>query len=131
MILFSLKEWGRLGEFIIHSWLNSFILNISFCFDIILSIIIEMNIIINILVEIAPIEDKEFQNIIWSENIIYRRGIPFNPIKCWGKNVMLIETNKLIKLIFSIFLFIILFVIIGYQKIILERIENTTPIDNT
>jgi len=93
--------------------------------------IIEINIIINRVVEIAPIDEIEFHNINWSENIIYRRGIPFNPKKCWGKNVILIDTNKLIKLIFNILFFSMLFVIIGYQKIILDKIENTTPIDNT
>lgn len=130
-MLFSLNVWVKFGEFIIHSWLNNFILNIIFCFEIILSIIIEINIIKNIVVEIAPIDDSEFHIINWSENIKYRRGIPFNPRKCWGKNVILIDTNKLIKLIFNIFLFIILFVINGNQKIILDKIENTTPIDNT
>jgi len=131
IMLFSLNEWFSLGVFIIHSWLNIFNLNIIFCFDIILSIIIDTNIIINIVVEIAPVDDREFQNIIWSENIKYRRGIPFRPKKCWGKKVRLIEINRLIKLIFNILFFNMLFVNIGNQKIILEKIENTTPIDNT
>lgn len=106
-------------------------MNISFCFDIILSIIIEINIITNIVVEIDPVDDNEFQNVKWSLNIIYRRGIPLSPRKCWGKNVMLIEMNRLIKLIFSMLFFIILLVNKGNQKIILDKIENTTPIDNT
>lgn len=91
----------------------------------------EINIIINNDVEIAPADDKEFHIIKLSLNIIYRRGIPFKPIKCWGKNVILIDKNKLIKLIFNMFLLIITFIIIGIQKIILDKIEKTTPIDNT
>jgi len=82
-------------------------------------------------VEIAPTDDSEFHKIKLSEYIIYRRGIPFKPIKCWGKNVRLIDMNRLIKLIFNMFLFIIIFNIIGIQKIILDKIENTTPIDRT
>lgn len=117
--------------FNIHSWLNNLILNIIFLFDNILSIIIEINIIKNKAVEIAPKEDREFHIIKLSENIRYRRGIPFKPIKCWGKNVKLIEINILIKLIFNMFLFIIKLNISGNQKIILERIENTTPIERT
>lgn len=62
---------------------------------------------------------------------MYRRGIPFNPKKCWGKNVRLIEINILIKLIFNIFLLIMILNISGNQKIILDKIENTTPIDKT
>lgn len=90
-----------------------------------------MNVIKNIDVDNAPIDDIEFHAIMFSLNIIYRRGIPFNPIKCWGKNVKLIEINKFTKLIFNILFFIMLFVISGYQKIILDKIENTTPIDKT
>jgi len=78
-----------------------------------------------------PKEEIKFQNVSWSVNIIYRRGIPFSPIKCCGKNVRLIDINILIKLILSIFLFIVVLNKIGNQKIILDRIENTTPIDRT
>ena len=42
------------------------------------------------------------------------------------ENVKLTDVNKLIKLIFNIFLFIITFNIIGIQKIIPDRIENSS-----
>lgn len=41
----------------------------------------EINIITNIVVDNAPIDEIEVHNIIWSENILYPRGIPFNPKK--------------------------------------------------
>lgn len=45
-------------------------------------------------VNVAPTDDKEFQNIIWSKSIKYLQSIPFKPVKCWGKNE--ININKLI-----------------------------------
>lgn len=62
---------------------------------------------------------------------MYRRGIPFKPIICWGKKVKLIDMNKLIKLIIRKFLFNDKLNNNGNQKIKLEKIENTTPIDKT
>lgn len=94
-----MKEWLIIGIFINHSRLNKEILNKIFRLEIRLSKIIEINIIINKVEEIDPNDEIWFQKIIKSLNIIYRRGIPFNPKKCWGKNVKLIHINKLIKLI--------------------------------
>lgn len=48
-----------------------------------------------------PNEEILFQKIIMSEKIIYRRGIPLSPKKCWGKNVILVEIMILIKLIIN------------------------------
>lgn len=57
--------------------------------------------------------------------------MPFNPNICWGKKVILIDTKILINLIFKKFLLIDELNIKGNQKINLEIIEKTTPIDNT
>lgn len=81
------------------------------------------------IVIIDPIEDKLFQKIIKSEKIIYRRGIPFNPRKCCGKNVILVDRIKLIKLIIIQLLLKFELNIKGVQNNIIDRIENTTPID--
>lgn len=75
--------------------------------------------------------DRLFQNKIKSEKIIYRRGIPFNPIKCCGKKVKLVEVIILIKLIIIQLLLKLKFVSKGIQKINLDKIEKITPIDNT
>lgn len=50
---------------------------------------------------------------------------------CCGKNVRLIDTKILIKLIFKKFLFSDELNINGNQKINLEIIEKITPIDRT
>lgn len=60
-----------------------------------------MKIKINIIVDVDPRDEILFQKIIKSEKIIYRRGIPFNPKKCWGKNVILVEIIIFIKLIIN------------------------------
>ena len=62
---------------------------------------------------------------------MYRRGIPFSPIKCWGKKVKLVEIIILMKLIIIQLLLKLKFVNKGIQKINLDKIEKITPIDNT
>lgn len=62
---------------------------------------------------------------------MYRRGIPLIPKKCWGKNVKLMEINRLKKLIFNQLLFNLIFINKGDQKMKLEKIEKITPIDST
>lgn len=94
--------------------------------SIIIKSIMKKRIVIN-----EPIDEIEFQKIKLSENIIYRRGIPFSPNICCGKNVILIDTKILIKLIFKKFLLIDELNISGNQKIKLEIIEKTTPIEST
>lgn len=81
------------------------------------------------MVEIDPKDDKLFQKIMKSEKIMYRRGIPFNPIKCWGKNVILVEKIIFKKLIINQLLLKLELINRGSQKIIIVIIEKITPID--
>jgi hypothetical protein len=99
--------------------------------NIIISIVIKININVNIIVIKDPIDDKLFHIIIKSGKIIYRRGIPFNPKKCWGKKVILVDIKIFKKLMFLQLLFIFELFNKGIQKIIIVKIEKITPIDNT
>lgn len=87
--------------------------------------------IINMNDMIDPIDEVKFQKVKQSVEVIYRRGIPFNPKKCWGKNVKLIDMKMLRELVISQLLLRLKFVSNGQQKINLDIIENTTPIDST
>lgn len=111
--------------------LKFLVLKIIFCLDNIISNKIKIKIIKNKVVINDPIDDNVFQKINRSENIIYRRGIPFNPRKCWGKKVRLIDRKRFKKLIFKKFLFIVKLNNIGNQKMNLDKIEKITPMDNT
>lgn len=62
---------------------------------------------------------------------MYRRGIPFSPIKCWGKKVRLAEMIMLMKLTVSHLLLKFIEVNSLSQKIILEMMEKITPIERT
>lgn len=106
-------------------------MKIIFRFELINSIIEYINMKINKIVEIDPIEEMLFQKIIKSEKIIYRRGIPFNPKKCCGKKVKLVDVIILIKLIIIQLLLKLKFVRSGNQKIILDKMEKITPIEST
>ena len=78
---------------------------------------------------IAPIEEILFHKIKKSEKIIYRRGIPFKPKKCCGKNVILVDTIILKKLIIIQLLLILELFINGIQNTIIVKMEKITPID--
>lgn len=62
---------------------------------------------------------------------MYRRGIPFKPKKCCGKNVKFVEIIVFKKITINQLLFRFELLIKGNQKIILEIIEKITPIDKT
>jgi len=62
-----------------------------------------------------PIEEIMFHVINASGYSEYRRGIPFNPKKCWGKKVRFTPTNIKINWTFSHLLFILIENIIGNQ----------------
>ena len=63
--------------------------------------------------------------------MMYRRGIPVIPKKCWGKNVKFVDKKIFKKLIFNQLLFNEIFNSKGDQKINLEKIEKITPKDKT
>lgn len=46
-----------------------------------------------VVVDIDPKDDKVFQVAYESAKSEYRRGIPFKPRKCWGKNVIFTPVN--------------------------------------
>lgn len=50
---------------------------------------------------IDPMEETIFHEINASGQSEYRRGIPFNPKKCWGKKVRFTPINIVIKWIFN------------------------------
>ena len=95
----------------------------------IISIINNKNIIVNIIIIIDPIDEILFHKIKKSEKIMYRRGIPFKPIKCCGKNVIFVEIIILKKLIIIQLLLIFELFINGIQNNIIVKIEKITPID--
>lgn len=98
-------------------------------FDNIDSHMIRIIIVVDKIVDVDPIDDIRFHIVIMSGQDGYRRGIPFIPIMWCGKNVMFVLQNIMVNCIFSHLVFIDKFVIRGIQKINLEIIENTTPID--
>lgn len=78
-----------------------------------------------------PIDEIIFHNKKESGKSEYRRGIPDNPKKCWGKKVILTPINIIQNWIFNIILFKYNPVNKGYQWINLIIIANTAPIDKT
>ena len=62
-----------------------------------------------------PKEETIFHGVKASGKSEYRRGIPFNPRKCWGKNVMLTPTNMQANWVFNSFGFMIVLKITGDQ----------------
>lgn len=61
----------------------------------------------------------------------YRRGMPFNPKKCWGKKVMFTPRNIIKNCLFSFLGFILIPNIIGIQCTTPAMIANTAPILKT
>ena len=72
-----------------------------------------------------------FQQLNLSGKSEYRRGIPANPKKCWGKNVKFTPKNIIENWIFNHLGFIDNPVNKGYQWINPDIIANTAPIDKT
>ena len=72
-----------------------------------------------------------FQQIKLSGKSEYRRGIPANPKKCIGKNVIFTPTNIIKNWAFTHSKFKVKAVIKGYQLITPAIKANTAPILNT
>lgn len=78
-----------LGVLFVHSIFINVNLNSIIFFVINDSYIVNDNIIFIINIIVDPIDEILFHIIRLSLNDGYRRGIPFIPIKCWGKKVIL------------------------------------------
>ena len=61
----------------------------------------------------------------------YRRGIPFSPKKCWGKNVIFTPVNIEINCTFAVFGLMVKLNRSGAQWVIPAMMANTAPIDST
>lgn len=62
---------------------------------------------------------------------MYRRGIPANPRKCWGKKVILTPINISVNCESNHLLFMFNPIISGYQWVTPAMIAKTAPIDKT
>lgn len=80
---------------------------------------------------VDPIEEITFQVKKASGKSEYRRGIPLNPRKCWGKKVMFTPINITINWIFKNFSFIVIPVNKGNQWTKPAIIAKTAPIERT
>jgi len=79
----------------------------------------------------APIEDTMFHRENASGKSEYRRGIPFNPKKCWGKNVRFTPKNIVKNCILSHLVLMFILNISGNQWIVPDMIAKTAPIEST
>lgn len=95
----------------------------------IVSHVMKMNIFMEMEVIRVLSDDDVFHFIMFSSCLGYRRGIPFIPMRCWGKNVVLVLENISMNWIFIHVLFIDKLVVSGIQKDIMDIMENTTPRD--
>lgn len=80
---------------------------------------------------VDPIDEIVFHNVKASGKSEYRRGIPDNPRKCWGKNVIFTPMNITQNWAFVSVWFSEYPVNRGNQWVIPPMMANTAPIDRT
>jgi len=127
-----LNVWSVGGLLLYHSLKLGFDwVLIIFRFVVILSQIMYINMKILIIDIIDPIDEIIFQVLKALGKSEYRRGIPFNPKKCWGKNVIFTPMNMVENWILVCFGFMVMLKINGAQWVKPAIMANTAPIDKT
>jgi len=127
-----INVWLIGGNFIINSVderLQSNIIKIRFDVDDSINIIKKK--IALVVDKIDPVEDITFHEENASGKSEYRRGIPFKPRKCCGKNVIFTLKNIAQNWAFIKFTFKGKLNRIGNQWVVPAKIANTAPIDKT